>query len=92
MWTKENCKQKTKYENRYIGETERSLKDRISEHIEYINSKKCSEPEGEHFNQPGHQKSDMRVLILEKVESFHPQYRKNENPTLSENSIHSTWV
>ena len=40
--TKENCKQKTKYENRYMGETERSLNDRISEHIRYINKKKYS--------------------------------------------------
>ena len=76
MCTKENCKKKPKYENRYIGETERSQKDRISEPIGYINSKKYSEPAGEHFNHPGHQKSDMRVLILEKVQSFDPQYRK----------------
>ena len=34
--TKENCKQKPKYENRYIGETERSLENRISEHIRYV--------------------------------------------------------
>ena len=92
VYTKENCKQKTKYENRYIGETERSLKNRISEHIEYINSKKYSEPAGEHFNHPGHQISDMRVLILEKVQSFDPQYRKEQESYLIRNSIHSTRV
>ena len=40
MCTKENCKQNNKYENRYIGETDRLLEDRISEHIGYINTKK----------------------------------------------------
>jgi hypothetical protein len=40
MCTKENHKQNNKYENRYIGETDRLLEDRISEHIGYINTKK----------------------------------------------------
>ena len=82
MCTKENCKKKPKYENRYIGETERSQKDRIYEHIGYINSKKYSEPAGEHLNHPGHQKSDMRVLIIEKAQSFDPQYRKEQESYL----------
>ena len=42
--TKENYKKKTKYVNRFIGETERSLQDRICEPIGYINTKKYSEP------------------------------------------------
>ena len=64
---KDNCKQKTGHTNRYIGETERTLKDRISDHIGYINTNKSKEPAGQHFNLPGHTKSDIRVLILEKV-------------------------
>ena len=52
---------------RYIGETEQSLRDRVCEHIGYINTKKVSTPAGEHFNRPGHSKSDMQVLILEQV-------------------------
>jgi hypothetical protein len=79
---KENCKQKTGYTNRYIGETERTLKDRISEHIGYINTNKSKEPAGQHFNLPGHTKSDMRVLILEKPKSFDPQYRKERESHL----------
>ena len=73
---KENCRQATKFTNRYIGETERTLKDRISEHLGYINTKKINEPAGNHFNLPGHSKSDMKVSILEKVKSYDPQYRK----------------
>ena len=44
---KERCKQK------YIGETERPLKDRISEHISYIRSKNITQATGFHFNLPG---------------------------------------
>ena len=72
--TKERCKRKDKY--RYIGESERTLKERHSEHIGYINTKKLTEPAGEHFNTAGHSKSDMKVLILEKVIKFHTEYRK----------------
>ena len=43
-----NCKK------RYIGETERTLKDRLSEHIGYIKTKKLEKSTGNHFNQPGH--------------------------------------
>ena len=61
---------------RYIGETERTLKDRICEHIGYINTKKYQEPAGEHFNSTGHTKADMKVLVLEKVYSCDSEYRK----------------
>ena len=72
---KEKCKKSGKY--RYIGETEKTLKDRVSLLIGYITQKKTSEPAGEHFNLKGHSKSNMKVLIfLENVTSFDSEYRK----------------
>ena len=65
--TKENCIQKDKFQKLYIGETERTLKDRISEHIGYINTKKYTEAAGEHFNSQGHSKLDMKVRKSEKI-------------------------
>ena len=65
--TKEKCKQNEKYQQLYIGETERTLKDRICEHIGYINTKNKSQPAGQHFNKAGHSKADMKVAILEKI-------------------------
>ena len=70
------CRQKTNFINRYIGEKERTLKDRICEHFGYINTKKINEPAGHHS------KSDMKVLILEKVKSYDPQYRKERGSLL----------
>ena len=49
----------------YIGETERSLRKRISEHLSYIDHGR--EATGGHFNSKGHNKSDVRVQVLEKV-------------------------
>ena len=72
--TKERCKRKDKY--RYIGESERTLKERHSEHIGYINTKKLTEPAGEHFNLAGYSKSNMKVIILENVIKFNTEYRK----------------
>ena len=40
VFIKDRCKQKENRQMRYIGETERTLKDRICEHIGYINTKK----------------------------------------------------
>ena len=68
--TKERCNLK------YIGESERELKDRISEHVGYIRTNKISEATGEHFNLKGHSLSHMKVTILEKVKSQDELYRK----------------
>ena len=67
---KENCRL------RYLGESERSLKNRISEHIGYIKTNKISEATGEHFNLPGHTLSDLKVTIIEKVKIQDSLYRK----------------
>ena len=59
--------QKDFCKERYIGKTERELRERISEHRGYIYNKKVSMATGEHFNLPGHQLSDMKVTIIDKV-------------------------
>ena len=61
--TKNGCK-----ENIYIGESERSMKERIQEHIQYIKSENKSQATGYHFNQPGHSLHDMEVTGIEKYE------------------------
>ena len=66
----EKCKQK------YLGESERTLHERMSEHVGYVRTKKISLATGEHCNKPGHSLGNMTVTILEKVKSQDPFYRK----------------
>ena len=66
----ETCKEK------YIGESERTLKDRISEHVGYIRTKKTHLATGEHFNKPGHSLGNMTVRVLDKVKSVDIYYRQ----------------
>ena len=66
----------------YIGESERTLKDRISEHIGYVRTKKLNQATGHHFNQPGHSLADLKVIALEKVHSSDPFYRKERESYL----------
>ena len=58
-----------------MGETERKLKDRISEHIGYINTKKLDQATGYHFNLPGHGLNNMKVTVLGQVLRLDPEYR-----------------
>ena len=60
----------------YIGESERSLQERFSEHRGYVNNGHVSKATGEHFSQKGHKLSDMRVTVLEKIFSTDPAGRK----------------
>ena len=62
----------------YIGERERTLNVRVCEHIGYIHTKKYQEPAGEHLKSAGQAKADMKVLVLEKVNSCHSEYRKEQ--------------
>ena len=66
----QNCKMQ------YIGETERSLQERFSEHKAYVMSRHLGKATGIHFNLSGHSVSDMKVTILEKVHSLDPLVRK----------------
>ena len=67
---------------KYIGETERTLKDRIGEHKTYITQKHLNQPVGQHFNQPGHSIDNLKVIILEKVKQNNKQYRKEREKYL----------
>ena len=61
---------------RYIGETRRSLKDRLSDHRGYINNQKLNYITRQHFNQPGHSLSKLKITIIEKQKSEDDSYRK----------------
>jgi hypothetical protein len=49
----------------YIGQSCRSLRERLSEHLRYID--RNTEATGRHFNLPGNSKWDMKATVLEKV-------------------------
>ena len=68
-----SCK---KCSQQYIGETERMLKERFSEHKTYVNTKNKSKTTGVHFNLKGHSVSDMEITIIEKVFNKDPRFRK----------------
>ena len=65
-----------KCRKRYIGETDRQIKERISEHKGYIKNKILTKPTGEHFNKPGHTIANMKIVILEKVKKVDTLYRR----------------
>ena len=67
------CKKCTQ---QYIGETERTVKERFLEHKGYVTSKVTNKATGEHFNQKGHSFSDMTVTVIEQIFNQNPQYRK----------------
>ena len=60
---------------KYIGETKRILKFRLTEHRGYVNNDDDTAT-GQHFNLPGHSLSDLTVTILEKVRSNDDLYRR----------------
>ena len=55
--------------HQYIGQTSRSLKERFSQHLGYVDRNR--EATGRHFNLPGHSKSDMLVQVVEKIHNKH---------------------
>ena len=59
-----------------MGETFRSLQERFSEHLGYVKNKHLNKVTGEHFNLKGHNHSDMKIAIMEKLHSNSDQYRK----------------
>ena len=70
------CLSCDKCQEQYVGETEKSLNQRFSQHRGYVNTKKLDQATGHHFNLPGHSLSDMRISVIEKVYSKDPQMRK----------------
>ena len=73
---KELGQQKEKLKQKYIGKTERTLKDKISEHLGHIRNKNITQATGYHFNLSGHSQDNFRVTLLEKVMKTDPLYRK----------------
>lgn len=67
---KDYCKKK------YIGETGRIFKFRLDEHRGYVNTKDESQATGAHFNLPGHSLANMQATILELVNRYDEEYRK----------------
>ena len=67
---------------RYVGQTERKLSDRFADHRGYVNRKVLSQPTGQHFNLPGHDISDMKISILEKVKKSDKIYREEREKYL----------
>ena len=74
--------QKDKCKERYIGETEHSLRTRFTQHRGYVNNNQTKRATGYHFNLPGHSVSDMKVTILEKVKYNTEAYRKQREKLL----------
>ena len=60
----------------YIGETERTLKERFSEHKGYVNTNNQSKATGVHFNTKGHSVADMEITVIQKIFSQDPMFRK----------------
>ena len=65
-----------KCKQQYVGQTERTLSLRFSEHRGYVNTKKIDKATGQHFNKAGYNLSNMRVSIIEKVHSKNPHMRE----------------
>ena len=63
---------------RYIGETKRSLATRHSEHKGYILSIFPTKATGIHFNKPGHGLKDVRITILEQMKT--PEEINHQTP------------
>ena len=61
---------------RYIGETDRTLRERIYEHKSYINNKMKNKATGYHFNLPGHSIDNLTITILEQVKKNDTLYRR----------------
>ena len=60
----------------YIGESERSLQERFSEHKGYVANQHLNKATGHHFNTKGHKIHNMKVTIIEKLHNMDPRYRK----------------
>ena len=70
------CLSCEKCKEQYIGETEKTLAVRFRQHRGYVRNKEVEKATGEHFNKPGHTMANMKITILEKMNSQDPQLRK----------------
>ena len=63
----------THCKKQYVGQTGRTLRERIKEHLQNIHHKK--EVTGLHYSLPGHSHWDLKVQVIEKVTPNTPSYR-----------------
>ena len=68
---KENCKLK-----KYVWESEKTTKERISEYRGSIFRKETRHATGHHFNQPGHSLTNIKLTVIEIVKKTDSLYRK----------------
>ena len=71
-----SCEKERCQENKYIGETGRSLKTRLADHCGYVRNHRTDQATGAHFNQSGHSLANMKVTVLEQVKNHDIAYRK----------------
>ena len=58
----------------YVGKTEREFRNRVKEHVRYIENDSVSQATGQHFSQRNHNITDFSIAILEKVETSDTLY------------------
>ena len=63
----------THCKKQYVGQTGRTLRDRIREHLQNISHKK--EATGQHYSSSGHSQWNLKVQVIEKVTPNTPSYR-----------------
>ena len=68
----DNCRQ------RYVVETEREFEQRIYDHLGYVRNQNINQATGNHFNLAGHDISNMKFTIIEKVKKDDQTYRKEK--------------
>ena len=61
----------------YVGETEKSLQKRFSQHLGYVRNDHLNKATGQHFNLPGHSIDNMQVSVIETIQNKSEFYRKN---------------
>ena len=62
--------------DQYIGQTFKSLRGQILNHLGYARRKEVNKATGNHFNLPGHKFSEMTISVLEKVKEVDTSYRE----------------
>ena len=70
---------KDKCQQRYIGESKRSLKYRLADHRGYIVNQHIDKATEAHYNLPGHSLANLKVTILEQLKINSDTYRKERN-------------
>ena len=65
-----------KCEEKYVGETKRTLRKRLAEHRGYVLNKQLDIATGAHYNSPGHSVANMKISVIEQVKQQSDLYRK----------------